>query len=320
MLRSKRFLIALGIIFCIAFVGISGFNAQAQAENSRYFPETGHWVTGDFLLKYESVPNPTILFGAPITEAFIDSFGTRVQYFEKVRFELDPSLPQSIRVKLSPLGEYLYQEGKQLGLVTNSPACRTFPETGYSVCYAFLDFFEKNGGISQFGYPISGFEEHDGRYVQYFQLGRFEWHPENPKGQWVTLSNLGIRYFHQHGENLKELNPVLEDDNIPDISVLSLRTSAFVKLSVLPAGGTQTVFVIVQDQHYKPVSGAKVEFTLTLPDGSTKEYRTSNTNKAGISMLDFSVGTDYRGSAKLDVLTSYKTLESQTITSFQIWW
>jgi hypothetical protein len=320
MFRSKRFWLLISLILLGSILGISERQVLAQTDVSRYFPETGHWVTNEFLYKYESIPNPTLLYGAPITESFLDSFGTKVQYFEKVRFELDPTLPPSIQVKISPLGEYLYQEGKKLGMTTNTPACRLFSETGHSVCYAFLDFFDKNGGISQFGYPISGFEEHDGRYVQYFQKARFEWHPEKPPGQWVTLSNLGLRYFYYHGENLGELNPVLEDDNIPDNSILSLRTKAFVKSSVLSSGGTQTIYIIVQDQHYKPVPGAKVEFILTLPDGSTKEYRTNNTNIDGITMLDFSVGSDFRGITNIEVLSSYKELDGHTLTSFHLWW
>jgi hypothetical protein len=33
--------------------------------------------------------------------------------------------------------------------------CRTFPETGKSVCGVFLSFWERNGGLVIFGYPIS---------------------------------------------------------------------------------------------------------------------------------------------------------------------
>jgi len=317
--RSKRFWILVSLIFVVAALGTANQHVVAQSGSPRYFPETGHWVTDDFLLKYESIPNPTLLYGAPITEAFVDTFGTKVQYFEKVRFELDPTLPVNIQIKLSPLGIYLYEEGRKLGLLSNSPACRAYSETGHSVCYAFLDFFDANGGISQFGYPISGFEDHNGRYVQYFQNARLEWHPENPPGQWVTVGNLGLRYFYHHGDDPKLLTPIRETDNIP-LSVLRLRTRAFVSSSVLPSGGSQTIYVIVQDQNFKPVPGAKVDFIVKLPDGSTKEYRTRNTNTAGVSTLNFSVGSESQGIASIDVLVSYNTLEGETRTSFNIWW
>ena len=114
MLRSKRLWLFVSLLLLVSVLGISRQQVLAQTNVSRYFPETGHWVLNEFLFKYESIPNPTLLYGAPITEAFLDSFGTKVQYFEKVRFELDPTLPPNIQVKISPLGGYLYQEGRKI--------------------------------------------------------------------------------------------------------------------------------------------------------------------------------------------------------------
>ncbi len=34
-------------------------------------------------------------------------------------------------------------------------SCRTFRETGKTVCGAFLAYWQKNGGLPIFGYPIS---------------------------------------------------------------------------------------------------------------------------------------------------------------------
>lgn len=320
MVRSKHYLVLIFLIFLIAIFGTGSQQGFAQSENTRYFPETGHWVANEFLLKYEDILNPTTLYGAPITEAFVDSFGIKVQYFEKVRFELDPSLPLGIQVKLSPLGEFLYQENQVLAVPSNSRACRSFAEINHTVCYAFLDFFEANGGVSQFGYPVSGFEIHDGWIVQYFQKARFEWHPENQPGQWVTLSNLGVRYFYDRGEDPKLLSPANETETRPFFPVLKLRPKAFVSSAVLPSGDTQTIYVIVQDQNLRPVPNAEVEFTVLLPDGSTKEYRASNTNKSGVSTLDFSVDSNSTGITNIQVSVTYNSLRGKTRTSFQIWW
>lgn len=319
MVRSKRFWLLISLGFVLATFGFAWQQVWAQSENSRYFPETGHWVTGEFLVMYESIPNPTLLFGVPITEAFEDTFGTKIQYFEKVRFELDPSMPSNVQVKLSPLGEYLYQEGKKLDTMSSYPACHFFVETGHAVCYAFLNFFDTNGGINQFGYPISGLEDHDGRIVQYFQKARFEWHPENQPGQWVTVSNLGFNYFHHRGEDPKLLSPEL-NEIIPSLSVLELHPRAFVKSSILTSGEKQKIFVIVQDQNYRPVPNAKVEFKVTWPDGKFKSYMANDTNEVGVSTLDFEVGFSSPGIANIEVSVSFNTLEEQTRTSFHIWW
>jgi len=306
------------LIALFAVVGIGWQQAVAQ-EDARYFPATGHWVSGEFLDKYEGIPNPSTLYGAPITEVFTDPISERqVQYFEKVRFEFHPELPPGLRVKLSPLGEYLYQEGQLLIVPSNFPACRTFVESEYPICYAFLDFFEANGDVAQFGYPISGFEIHDGWIVQYFQNARFEWHPENPPGQWVTVSNLGFRYFNDRREDPSLLNPVV--DNAPILPVLRLRPHAFVGSAITPLQGNQTIYVIVQDQNLRPVADVQVEFTVILADGSTKDYQASNTNQAGISTLNFLFQSDSPGIAEIHVHVSYDSMEAKTRTSFRLWW
>jgi hypothetical protein len=75
--------------------------------------------------------------------------------------------------------------------------CRTFPETGKTVCGRFLEYWDQNGGLAQQGYPISGeFEERsdiDGKtyVVQYFERAVFEHHPENQPPYDVLLSMLG---------------------------------------------------------------------------------------------------------------------------------
>jgi len=82
------------------------------------------------------------------------------------------------------------------------PGCQTFKETGKVVCSRFLDYWQKNGGLAQQGYPISNeFTEKndlDGKtyLVQYFERAVFEYHPEisDPKYQ-VLLSQLGTFQF-----------------------------------------------------------------------------------------------------------------------------
>jgi hypothetical protein len=69
-------------------------------------------------------------------------------------------------------------------------AGRHFPETGQTVRGAFLDFFERNGGVDIFGLPRTGEIELNGRTVQYFQRARFEWWPEHPAPYRVQLGLL----------------------------------------------------------------------------------------------------------------------------------
>jgi len=75
--------------------------------------------------------------------------------------------------------------------------CQTFPQTGYTVCGKFLDYWNSHGGLAQQGYPISQeFTETsdlNGKpyTVQYFERAVFEMHPENQPPNDVELSQLG---------------------------------------------------------------------------------------------------------------------------------
>ena len=321
---SKRFWIYVFIVSLAVLIvtGIGNQHVFAQTTNARYFPETGHWVTDEFLTKYDAAKNPAEVYGAPITEQFKDSIsGLQVQYFEKARFELHPDAPAGLRVQLTQLGTYLYNKGQVLNTSTNTQACKTFVETGHAVCYAFLNYFTANGGVAQFGYPISGFEIHDGWIVQYFQNARFEWHPENAVGKRVTVSNLGYRYFYILREDPTRLNPVLNDE-APKTSISSLELHAFAKSAIVPLDGNQTLYIIVRDQYHNPVEGVSVDFTVIFPDGTRKDYKPSPTNSYGVSTLSFDVHTTQPGIATVTVSANYQhgILTENTRTSFALWW
>src|SRR6476469_4657572 len=78
-------------------------------------------------------------------------------------------------------------------------ACRTYPETGKTVCGVFLTYWNTHGGLAQQGYPISDAapltSPTDGKvYItQYFQRAVFEQHPEfGGTTNEVLLSLLGV--------------------------------------------------------------------------------------------------------------------------------
>jgi uncharacterized protein YkwD len=74
-----------------------------------------------------------------------------------------------------------------------SGAARYFEATGYSVGGAFLRFFDANGGVRIFGYPISSELQEGGRTVQYFERQRFEYHSDRAGTAFeVQLGLLGV--------------------------------------------------------------------------------------------------------------------------------
>lgn len=96
-----------------------------------------------------------------------------------------------------------------------------FKETSHFVSQPFLDYWQNNGGLALFGYPISGFVQETNKATgevytaQYFERARFELHPST--GNEVVLGRLGAilkqpepaaqqqpgaQFFQQTGHNL----------------------------------------------------------------------------------------------------------------------
>ena len=81
----------------------------------------------------------------------------------------------------------------------------TSPQTKHTLSAEFLQYWQANGGLAVFGYPISEpFQEvskDDGKsyLVQYFERNRFELHPENQYPYNVLLGRLGVEIARQQG-------------------------------------------------------------------------------------------------------------------------
>jgi spore germination protein YaaH len=155
-----------------------------------YFPETGHSLSGAFL-RYWRTNGGLPIFGYPITEPFMElspTDGKRylVQYFERNRFEYHPENRPPNDVLLGLLGVQV-TAGRTFPTVqvpTPSPDTVYFPQVRHTLSSPFLSYWQRNGGLERFGYPISEplmeLNPTDGKtyLVQYMQRARFEYHPE----------------------------------------------------------------------------------------------------------------------------------------------
>ncbi len=169
---------------------------QNPALGGRYFSETGHHVTGNFLTFFDARGGVEI-FGYPRTEAFNED-GLTVQYFQRARFELHADkLGTPYEVQLTLIGDILTKErGSVFPQAEPRPTTasyRYFPETGYAVLHGFKRFFDERDGLTILGYPISNELQEGGIAVQYFQRGRLEYHPDRP--QPVALGLLGDEWL-----------------------------------------------------------------------------------------------------------------------------
>ncbi|MDR3576516.1 MAG: hypothetical protein P4L50_21835 [Anaerolineaceae bacterium] len=317
------FLIKRATWFVIVFFLVAGLagTVRAQSSDQLYVPETGHWIRGEFLKYYQSVDNSLLLFGYPITDEFIDSTDQiKTQYFQRARLDLIDG-PTGQTVELAPLGVYSHETGAPTApFSTNSPACREFDATGKSVCYAFLQFYDEYKGSQYFGNPISDAEIRDDRIVQYFERARMEWRPEMPAGQRVVLTDLGQLYFDSHVGDPGKLAPI-QSDILQSMPLVTLQAHAFVNQALIPADGTQVLYIVTQDQNFAPVPGVLASVTVSLPNGQKVVYHPALTNSDGITQLTFSLkDIPVKDIVQVEVNAEYMGLQAKTSTWFRIWW
>jgi hypothetical protein len=320
---SLRINLLIGAFAAALVIVLLPSGIRAQGEEVRYFPETGHSVRGEFL-DFFNKQGGLLVFGYPITEQFTWN-GRTVQYFQRARLELHPENAVADRVQLGLLGEEL---GKRTDAQStrgpNTYYQRYYTETGHTVAYAFLNFFDSNGGIKTFGYPISdyGSENGNSRIVQYFQRAKMEWYPELAAAQRVQLADLGSIHFDLMASQGK-LDPALKKpvppagqfDNVP----LSLKVSATTKYPITSRRSNQTLYVYVTDQKNTPVKGAQVKFTLRDASGA-KSIDLPPTDANGFTSYQFDVSTLRPAQTVfVEVTTSSSGITGKDQTSFFTW-
>lgn len=138
------------------------------------------------------------VFGLPISDP-IQVNGRTVQWYERARLEQWPEFAGT---------DYAVQSGRvgaefTTGLTfpdqiffVSRPDLRFFRETGHAVRGAFLRFWEQQGGLMVFGFPISDEVQErlpDGvtRTVQYFERARLELHTDQAGAPQVQIGLLG---------------------------------------------------------------------------------------------------------------------------------
>jgi hypothetical protein len=173
------------------------------AEGRAYFPETGYFVAPDFYAYWQEHGGLALL-GLPISDRMrevdeVTGEEYTAQYFERARIEKHPALDNVI--VMGRLAALVRAPEPAVGPIEGA---RFFPETGHNVSGPFLAFWEGNGGLAVFGYPITEeIKETDPQsgneyLVQYFERSRFEYHPEfagTPNE--VLLGLLGVQVYEQ---------------------------------------------------------------------------------------------------------------------------
>lgn len=84
-----------------------------------------------------------------------------------------------------------------------------FPQTGHFLGGAFRSYWERNGGVEIFGYPISAefVQNRDGRVAQWFERARFELNVVNGQAV-ISLGLVGREYLSATGQGFPPVAPV----------------------------------------------------------------------------------------------------------------
>lgn len=101
--------------------------------------------------------------------------------------------------------------GAQFDPAEPQEGCDYFDETQHNLCEPFLTYWNGNGGLEVFGFPISeAFDEINPdlgqeRLTQYFERERLEFHPENAGTEYeILLGRLGAQILDLVGVNWYE--------------------------------------------------------------------------------------------------------------------
>lgn len=330
-MNRSRSLLLIAIVAAMSLGSISATCPQPlpqkPGENCKYFTETSHWVCDEFL-EFYNTRGESGTFGFPLTRAFDDpTRGLQVQYFQRARMEFHPYNPDPYKVLLGllvdELGYHFPPASPEQIPTFNSAFHHYFPETEHVVSYAFLDHFREAGGVDIFGYPRSEFMYENGYIVQYFQRARMEWHPEDPSGAQMRLTNLGETYIEQIGVPDEYRLPESTGDSpyLPDSGprITKLNISASVRYAITGRQGTQTVFVYVNDQQHQPIKGADVKMIVHYQSGDQR-YDFEPTNESGFARRSFEIQSSPPGQkVVIDVTVTYGDFTSTTQTFFLPW-
>jgi hypothetical protein len=188
----------------------AAFNRAAQVPGTAdqvYFQETGHSLKGPFLNFWRSHGGLAV-FGFPISEEYAEVSATdgktyTVQYFERNRFEYHPEFAGTRNEVLMGLLGLEMTQGRTFppgAPFQSTPTQAYFQETRHSLSGPFLRYWQQNGGLAIFGYPISEEIMENGYLVQYFERNRFEYHPEfaGTRNE-VLLGLLGLEVARRNG-------------------------------------------------------------------------------------------------------------------------
>lgn len=137
--------------------------------NARYYQQTHQYIAEPFLTFWDENDGATTI-GAPVGPAFAEENGAQQQYFRYARLELN----DDGNVQRGLIGREIFGEPENPPDRSPGSGAREFEATGHYIVGTIQDFWDDNGELSTFGYPISQEFETETGYAQYFERALIE--------------------------------------------------------------------------------------------------------------------------------------------------
>lgn len=180
----------------------------ALDEQVACFAATAQCMGGQFLNVW-GTSGGLELNGYPISDVRIEKLEDgkpyKVQYFERLRLEAHPENLPPYDIQLGLFGRQILAGVKDAPVAPVDPRAGAthFPQTGHNVSPHLLSYWQANGGLASFGYPLSEeftetLENGKPYTVQYFERARFELHPENAAPYDILLGQFGRRILSEN--------------------------------------------------------------------------------------------------------------------------
>ncbi len=196
-MRRLALLCLAGMLALGAIVAVP--SGQRAAAGERYCPPGVPYCAENAFLAFWKANGGLEILGLPVSQPFVDDRGLIVQYYERAIMEWHPENAAQYQVLLTLLGNDLAgnRPERSAPAVPCAADCATLDATGHTLRGTFLRYWQANGGLAVFGFPLT--EEFteinaaDGKpyIVQYFERNRFEYHPEQTARYQVLLGLLG---------------------------------------------------------------------------------------------------------------------------------
>jgi hypothetical protein len=259
MFRKRPQLLYAWLSLCMLTLFVQQPSLSQAQSGERCFAETGHCISGAIRAYWEQNGGLPV-FGYPISpareETIEGNWTGLTQWFERDRLEDHSN--EGKGVLAGRLGaQYLdvtgrsWRRGPGDSRYPYNPDCRTFfKETGYQICGSFREYWEKNGGLARFGYPITEpmQEQIEGEtyIVQYFERRRMEEHPEffgTPNQVQLGLLGSALRNVYLEQPALNDV-PAATQQAILDAAYAHLRTlypGSKIAVGIIDVTGDQAV-------------------------------------------------------------------------------